>query len=438
MALAGCAFAASPQQQVETIWDFEGDNVEWIVTSPDGSSFAAAVRSGASVTVYKDKTAVGTHKTVANPIYSPKSGAFAYLAIDDDKASIVADGNIYPLNMLPDPNIPELLPFAMAPAMRFSFDGKLFAFRDSAGPPSPLTGSHVFDVPLQAIFINGKSDGNHLEVGWPSFNPTKAELAYRVQDTGPGTQSYVTKAGSAGKKYIGILDPVVFSADGIHLAYVARLNTNHFVSVLDGKEQGAGYDFISGITFSPDGKRLAFVAGQPGGGSQSVVIDGNADSPFPFVDPVVFSPDSSKYGYIANTNLSVGAPGTNDTIVIVNGQQVARISGSRAIGPFFGAQGHLAYVVQSGARGYIVVDGNRKGPYAFVGYPGYSTDGQHLAYLIVDGISSKSKIVVDGVLSDPYIVATAPQFRSATKLDFLAVQQTDASKFRLVRVTETF
>lgn len=428
--------AAQPKEVVETLWDVSGDNVEWLVASPDGSSVAVAVRS-AGTTVYRDKVKVGTYEHTLNPLFSNNSRVFAFLAVGGGKAFFVVDGRpLPPLNVRSDAaSNPQFLSFAMASATAFNFDGTALAYRDVVGSTPPSENPRLFALPQQAIFVNGKPEPEHPEVGPPVFNPVKNELVYRVRDNGP-RQAYLVRLGVQSAKYVTIMDPVLFNATGTTVAFIAQADLKKFLVVINGVEQPGTYDFASGLTFSPDGKRIAFVAGIPGSLNQYAVIDGKRDPSFNYVDPVTFSSDGSRYGYVTNTNISLGVPGANETIVIVDGKEVARQKDARAFGPFLGPSGRIAFVTQTGVRSNITIDGNRQGPYASVGFPVFSGTGKHVAYAAVDGISNKLRMIVDEAASPVYAAVTVPRFNADNKVEYYAVKA--GEKFSVVRVTRTF
>jgi hypothetical protein len=236
-----------------------------------------------------------------------------------------------------------------------------------------------------------------------------------------------------GKKYFNTLDPV-FSPDGSHLAYAAQVDSGKFVCVFDGQET-AEYPLINNIVFSANGQRRAFVAGVFGAG-QTAVIDGNAGetSGFPWVDPIVFASDSARVGYVGNTNLALGGNVVNESIVVVNGQFVEKLTDARAYGPFFGSQNTIAYIIQTGARFYMKVNDRKEGPYARVGAPIFSNDGKHSSYTALDGLTNSFKIVVDGnVLPDTYISVTMPRFTGNDSVEYVGLKGT-GGQLSLVRV----
>lgn len=430
-------WATEPTEVVEVLWDMSGDNIEWLLVSPDNSSVAVAVRS-AGISVYKDKVKIGTYERALNPMFSNNSRAFAFLVIDAGKVFFVVDGQeLPPLNVPSDATTnPQLLSFALASVTAFNFDGTALAYRDFVGLPAPPSAnSHLFSVQDQAIYVNGKPGVKHPEVGPPVFNPVKNELIYRVRDNGI-KQAYLIQPGVQSNRYISIIDPVLFNASGMTVAFIAQADISKFVIVINGIEQPDTYNFASGLTFSPDGKRVAFVAGLPGTSNQYAVVDGKRGPSFNYVDPVTFSHDGSRYGYVANTNISLGIPGTNETIIIVDGKEVARQKDARAFGPFLGPNGKTAFVTQAGVRSYITIDGKRQGPYGSVGFPVFSGTGKHVAYAMVDGISNKLKMVIDETASPSYAAVSVPRFDGDNKVEYYAVKT--GERLSVVRVTKTF
>jgi hypothetical protein len=146
------------------------------------------------------------------------------------------------------------------------------------------------------------------------------------------------------------------------------------------------------------------------------------------VGAVAFSADGTKYGYVGNT--------ATDSVVIVNGAEIARHQGARAFGPYFGPGNRVAYILQEGIRSYLVLDGSRQGPYAAAGYPLFSANGQHAAYGVVDGLTQRSRVVVDGVPSQLYAVNSIPSFRGDNIVEYYAATS-DSQVVTVFKVRKT-
>ena len=162
-------------------------------------------------------------------------------------------------------------------------------------------------------------------------------------------RQWVTLDGTASSKYRAIYDPLLFSSDGSHFAYVATLDDSDFV-VLDGVAQ-ARFSFVSAgsVCFSADGARLAYFASN--GDQIFAVIDGYREGPYTDVDPTSlhFSPDGR----------------------------------------------HVGYVARAGQATYVVVDGVRSSPSAFFnpGDPVFSPDSKRLAWCASD--STQTNVFID-------------------------------------------
>jgi len=435
--LAPSHMAQSADSSV-VLWDLPGRGLEWILASPDGSSVAFALRADAGITVYRDKTNLGSYEHAFNPFFSANARSFAFLAIDTNGATFVVNGRPLPqLRVAADQLAnPQMLAAILLPAVAFNPDGTIFAYRSVADPGSPIGPAPpgMFEAAPSAIYLNGKAETSHPEVGNPVYNPSTNELLYRVRDNGLN-QAYLNRGGVQGKKYAALTDPVV-SADGLHVGYSAETEAGKWFPVVDGVESGSGYDFPSSLVFSPNGKRVAFIAGTPGVG-QFVVVDGRRDpQSFKYIGSVQFSQDNARYGYVGNSNVAFGVPEPNETVIIVDGKEVARQPSAVALGPFLGPATRTAYILMSGARATMVLDGRSDGPYGSIGFPVYSPAGDHVAYGVVDGLSGQLKMIVDGVSSSPYSMLTPPRFTPANTAEYYAATVDD--RVRIVRITHTF
>jgi hypothetical protein len=167
----------------QALGSYSGESVEWLTSAPDGT-ISFAIRNAGKVTVYKGGAQAGTFDAAFNPLFSLNSKSFAFLSVSGSEAFFVVNGNrMSKLNSATGLANPQFLAFSMAQAVGFNFNGTVFANRDTVPqPPAPPGPPGFFTAPLSAMYVNGKAEGSHGEVGAPVFNPVKNELAYRVRD----------------------------------------------------------------------------------------------------------------------------------------------------------------------------------------------------------------------------------------------------------------
>jgi WD40 repeat protein len=118
--------------------------------------------------------------------------------------------------------------------------------------------------------------------------------------------------------------PVLFSNDGAHNAYIAKMG-DEYVVFLDGKELARGPLVSNGsasinlpLSFSPGGKHLFYM--DSSGGKFHVVVDGKPGPPTGFPMPLIISDDGEHYAYtgFVNNNIGNGIPNW----AVVDGRQV--------------------------------------------------------------------------------------------------------------------
>ena len=208
-------------------------------------------------------------------------------------------------------------------------------------------------------------------------------------------RQWVTLDGTASPKYRAVYDPMLFSSDGSHFAYVATVKDSDFV-VLDGVPQ-ARHSFVSAgsLCFSLDGSRLAYFASN----NESIyaVVDGVREGPYTDVVPnsLHFSPDGSRIGYVARVDAV--------SYVVVDG---ARSEPSVAFGPgdpvFSPDSKRLAWRASDSARATIFIDREAHGQFraAHSSPIVFSPDSKR--WLGVMRAGNKWEVQVDGVAMGTY------------------------------------
>lgn len=129
---------------------------------------------------------------------------------------------------------------------------------------------------------------------------------------------------TTGERSLSAQNAVIFSQDGEHHAYLARIG-GEYILVRDGQEVYRATYWISALrygtlAFSPAGKHLHFVAAEQrasSGAAWRVVMDGKPGPEFLQALAPVFSPDESRWAYVAR---KVGSR-DDDGFVVVDGKE---------------------------------------------------------------------------------------------------------------------
>jgi WD40 repeat protein len=155
--------------------------------------------------------------------------------------------------------------------------------------------------------------------------------------------------------------------------------------VRDGIEQKE-YPIIFDVSFSPNGESMAYRARVVSG--DMVVRDGVEGERFKTVEhqSITFSPDSKRF----------------------------------------------AYKVISGSNEFIVLDNVRGKKYKGVGYPAFSADSKHLAYVAAD--AKGWRIVMDGRTSGAYesiLNRETLRFDHSGAISFIAIRKGEAFRVRV-------
>ena len=204
------------------------------------------------------------------------------------------------------------------------------------------------------------------------FSPDSEKIAYkgRIEKLGGGKEKWCAVVN--GKKhdaYYKIFD-FRFSPNSRHMAYSAFKNEKEMVLVLNGKEVDT-HDQCGLPTFSPDSKKLAYAFKD--GKDFHVMVNSNKSPGFPAIYKFYFSPDSSRYAYIAGKEknwqcIVDGEAGSGPDYQSIEAFKFSSDS-SRYL---YGA------VTENGGK--IVIDGKPRITFVSVGEAYFSPDGNHTVY----------------------------------------------------------
>ena len=190
--------------------------------------------------------------------------------------------------------------------------------------------------------------------------------------------------------YWGGQVPVIFSDDGAHCAYMAKVS-EEYVVMLDGKElvraplkQNMTYSLP--LTFSSGGKHL-FYGDQDEKGQYVVIVDGKPGPAMKNLPNVVFSPNGAHYAYVGEYSR--------------NGQGVWSVADGRQVN-FFGDQ--LQYTARNillsklglGGTNVFLLNGKPEIKAARFDPMWISTDGAQIAMVITPYQGAQTFLTVNG------------------------------------------
>lgn len=306
------------------------------------------------------------------------------------------------------------------------WDGKAGPEFDKVASASPILSRDGLHCAYSAqrgaqayIVVDNKEYG-------PFDTPTTGEV-YR------GYAGGVPEKADGGDYNATPFQPIVFSPDGSHSAFLAKRG-NHTLVFEDGKQVAAGKLVIgSGLQFSSRGNHLAFalqddaqrsvtyymdgVAGpvffnghrpefsedghhlfyvaEPGPGSEAFVLDGKADPTSTVVREVHVSDDGAHYAYVA-------APTRQEVAVVLDGKAIA---GAQQV--WLSPNGaHVAYFqptvksarMEAHGLGVMVVDGKAGQTYQRIESVLFAPDDGRVIYVATN---NRQTVVVDRGAESP-------------------------------------
>jgi len=211
--------------------------------------------------------------------------------------------------------------------------------------------------------------------------------------------SRVVRDGVPGKEY-KVVDSQWLSPDSKHVVYLAK-NEGHSFIVMDGIE-GKHYANIQPIfpeeslfSFSADSVHFAYAAVLESG-QQCIVVDGAEGPAYERILPNTFSFSQNSRHFVYVAARGEKAYVLKDNKVVLEGDASGWDGNQR--GPYLSPNGErLACIVRRGWQWFVNVDGIESPPWDQIGNlgrPAFSADGRHFAYSA--GRSSQMCRVIDG------------------------------------------
>ncbi len=313
----------------------EVDEIHSWLFSPDGKRVAAAARVQSDWQYVVDGQPGPVSAVIGYPEFSPDSQHYAYgaaaskggLGSDRSIGTMVVDGQ--PGTLYQGENLNKLL--------------------------TNLGGSYEYmnrGVRYLSCAFHGVSQ--------PAYS-SKGKLAYAAR-RGDGDAAVLVD-GAAGPSFDDLASPIAFSADGEHIAYVARRGKT-FVEVRD-QQPGPSFpaegrmNFVPMLAVTPDGEHVAYVLVQAGSmftqgytrrAHRRVVLDGQAGKSYDAtgVANLQFSPDGKHLGY------EVTEAGNAKSFVVLDGQEGKPYDAIFQGSLTFADNRTARYAVRQGRRFYLV------------------------------------------------------------------------------------
>jgi len=337
----------------------------YMEVSPDGKQIAYKRFSEQGQSVIFDGNEYGPYDEVEFLDFSPDSQHLVFIATITDKSFAVLDG------------IEQQYYDLILASARFSPDSEHIIYEARQGK--------------KTIAVIDYTEFTYDAINGPIYiSPDSSSIAFVARNI--NAEHFVVQDGIEGKKYDEIeiynLD-LYFSADGGHLAYVAKEGGNWYV-VLDEKESIPFSSSSVDITFSPDSQHFVYAAFTDD--EKVLFIDGEQMNNYDDSFSPIFSPDSQHFAYEASLD--------DETFVVVDGIEGPKHDGY-IYGFTFSPDGErYAYQVGTDDEYLLVIDGEIQGEKDVRRRPLFSPDSQHIAYQPYD--SEFDIIVLDGDVNEKY------------------------------------
>lgn len=207
-----------------------------------------------------------------------------------------------------------------------------------------------------------------------------------------------------------------FSPDSQRWTFAARLEGKWHV--IDTGKPGPAFDEIRGIFFSKNSKRLSYIGRR--GDHWHVVVDRDVGLPVEAIvyGRTLFSPDSKQVAYVMATGSKV--------FVVLNGEPSAGYDHvSRFL--FSPDSERFAFAATRGKHAFVVIDGKEQASFDGVDLIAFSSDGKHVAYRARrDG---KPVVVADGeIVGEGFEAIENPIYNeTGERLAFVAIKKGKAT-----------
>jgi Tol biopolymer transport system component len=341
--------------------------------SPDGKHVAFTVRQGEQWSVVADGRPGKSYDGIVSwkMGFSPDSQHLAYIATRGPKHFFVVDGReLGEDNQTDEYDVSEI----------------------SFSPDSRRTAWLVGARGNQAVVVDGVKDRDYLSVGDITFSEDSRHLAYLAgekNNTGVVTHLVLDGRVVASSPHI---ENFSLSRDGKRFAFrEIREGKNYAVVEVVATECGAVMD--DPIIFSPDGKHVAFIS------DKGLMVDGQNLGPG---GGPVFSPDSKRLVFARRRD--------NKTFVVSDGRESKGYDNlltdnseylNQAF--FFSPDcAHLAYLAVDEGKPRVVLDGTEQDSFGRVDPATirFSADSRHLAYVAQQ--NGKFRLIGDGQAGPEY------------------------------------
>ena len=377
-----------------------------LVFSPDGTHIAYQARNGTKWCVVVDEHAGAAYDEILKPpykpLFSPDGKHIAYTAKKNGKMVVVMDGLEGPEYDITNYCMPVFSP----DSTHLAYNARIESHKDATGrtdkqsmaavvdgkvgPAYDMVGGLVYSADSLHVAYGATKDGKTLWIvdGKEStdhapFDPPKKPGAINAVRADNDRGMVVVIDGRAGAAYRG-MGPLIFSADGKHVAYEGMtMGAGQSVKwrvVNDGKEDPA-YDAVgnrpgssmpsSGPMYSPDGKHVVYgarIGAVRNGEKWFFVMDGKEGVHYDGIADPMFSPDSSRLAYLAQKG--------NQILVVMDGKEGASFDAIPLRTLVFSPDSqHLVFKAQKGNKWVVVADGQSGAEFDVIGPLTFNADG---------------------------------------------------------------
>jgi hypothetical protein len=364
--------------------------------SNDGEQFAFVKNyiNATSSVIFNGKEVYDNYKKVGLiPKFSPDGTKFAYVVTYNDNrpnassSHLILNGQDY-----------QSYKSIESDSLIFSADSQHYAFTASAD-------GKMF------IVVDKQENNKYDEVSYPNISFDGKRLAYSAKNDIDIGKSLIID-GKIWGKYVDVKYPIVFSADGSHVAYAA--SNGSWSLFVDDKEVSSGYDNITNIWVGNSGK-YAFIGVR--GTEYKANINGEESQSYSMASGLIISYDEKRSIFAARR-------GNNEFAVIDGKEGISYpifITGS--IPNFSPDSKHVVYKTSRFSSDgmkrlfFLVADGQEIGVNGWY-FNGFDLgNGQHTEfyfsknsrYLIYNSLVNKNQIVrnqIDLVGKDDVPVVT--------------------------------